>query len=118
MLNTVGVHWLDHLTMIQFNMPRAVLDGPLGDYATTSYSWRLNTSFAPRGDYLADVAGLPPFVLIAGEQDEAMAADQYEPVMSGVTDKGRYHVVKGAAHLDIVDAPETERLIRAYLAGL
>ncbi len=118
MLNKVGIHWLDHLTMIQFAMPQAVLDGPLSDYATTSYSWRLNTSFAPRRDYLADIADLPPFLLIAGAQDEAMAAGEYEPLLSDVTDKGRYHIVEGAAHLDVVDAAETEALIRDYLREL
>ena len=115
MLNNVGIHWLDQLDMIQFNMPKAILDGPLGHYATTSYSWRLNTSFAPRSKYLADVAELPPFLLIAGAQDEAMVAEAYESLLSDVTDKGRYHVVEGAGHLDIVDAPETEALIRDYL---
>ncbi|MBL3701873.1 alpha/beta fold hydrolase [Sulfitobacter sp. BDSS02] len=118
MLNTVGIHWLDHMDVIQFNLPKAVLDGPLGDYAATSYSWRLNTSFAPRSDYIADIAELPPFLLVAGAQDEAMVADQYEPLMSDVTDEGRYHVVNGAAHLDIVDAPETEALIRDFLSEL
>ncbi|WMS44520.1 alpha/beta fold hydrolase [Acuticoccus sp. MNP-M23] len=115
MLNSAGIHWLDHMKMIQFNMPKSVLDGPLGDCATTSYSWRLNTSFAPRSNYIADVAELPPFLLVAGAQDEAMEADRYGPLMSTVTDKGNYHVINGAAHLDIVDAPETEALIRDYL---
>jgi len=71
MLNTFRIRALNHLTIIQFAMPQAVLDGPLGDTATTAYSYRLNTSFAPRGDYLSDVAALPPFVLIAGSADEA-----------------------------------------------
>lgn len=115
MLNNVGIHWLDHLTMIQFNMPKAVLDGPLGDFATTSYSWRLNTSFAPRSAYLEDVAKLPAFLLVAGAQDEAMAADQYASIMGDVTNGGRYEIVEGAAHLDIVEAPETEALIRDFL---
>lgn len=35
MLNTVGIHGLDHLVMIQFNMPETVLNGPLGRFATT-----------------------------------------------------------------------------------
>lgn len=115
MLNAVGIHRLDHLTIIQFNMPETILDGPLGDYATTAYSWRLNTSFAPRSTFLEDVAELPPFLLVAGDQDEAMAAEQYAPLMSDVTDKGRYEVVDGAAHLDIVNNPETEVLIRDFL---
>lgn len=118
MLNTVGITALDHLPMIQFAMPRAVLEGPLGDYATTSYSWRLNKSYAPRDDYLADVAALPPFLLVAGRDDEAFDAEGYAPLMGTVTDKGRYEIVDGVGHLDIVDNPQTETLIRDYLLGL
>lgn len=114
-LNAFRIHLLDHLTVIQFAMPRRVLDGPMGDHATTAYSWRLNTSFAPRGDYLADVAGLPPFLLIAGREDEAFVAEGYEPLMTPATSKGRYAVLDDLGHLDIVDAPETEALIREYL---
>jgi pimeloyl-ACP methyl ester carboxylesterase len=118
MLNMVGIHALDHLTAIRFAMPRAVLNGPLGHTATTRYSWRLNLSYAPRRDYLADVAALPPFVLIAGAQDESFVAERYAPLMSGATDKGRYHVLPGVGHLDVVDAPRTEALIREFLGAL
>ncbi len=116
MLNAVGIQALDGLTAIQFNMPAAVLDGPMGGFATTAYSWRLNQSYAPRADYLADVAKLPRFLLIAGADDEAFDATGYAPLMSGVSDKGRYEVVDGAAHLDIVDHARTEALIREYLS--
>lgn len=115
MLNSVGIHWLDHLIVIQFNMPREVLDGPLGSFATTSYSWRLNTSFAPRRSYLEEIAKLPPFLLVAGGNDEAMSAEDYAPLMREVTDKGLYKIVNSAGHLDIVDTPKTEDLIREYL---
>lgn len=115
MLNRVGIHWLDHLTVIQFNMPREVLDGPRGDFATTSYSWRLNTSFAPTRSYLQEVAKLPSFLLVAGAKDEAMSAEGYAPLMSDVTDRGRYEIVDGVGHLDIVDSPKTVALIRDYL---
>lgn len=115
MLNSVGIHRLDHLTVIQFSMPQQVLDGPRGDFATTSYSWRLNTSFAPRRSYLDEIAKLPSFLLVAGANDEAMSAEKYAPLMSSVTDKGRYKIVESVGHLDIVDAPETEAFIREYL---
>lgn len=118
MLNAVRFRALNHLTAIEFNMPRAVLDGPLGDTATTAYSFRLNTSFAPRGDYLADVARLPRFLLIAGAEDESMVAGAYEPVMSGATDKGRYLTLPGVGHLALVDAPATEAAIREFLSGV
>lgn len=118
MLNMVGIHALDHLTAIRFAMSEAVLDGPLGHTATTAYSWRLNKSYAPRSDYKADIAALPPFLLIAGADDESFHADRYDPLMSGVTDKGSYHVLPGIGHLGVVDAPRTETLIREFLGAL
>lgn len=118
MLTNIGITALNHLPMIQFNMPRAVLDGPYGTLATTAYSYRLNTSFAPRQDYLADVAALPQFLLVAGAADEAFHAAEYEPLMSSVTAKGRYVLVPGVAHLDIVDAAQTETAIRDFLREL
>ncbi|KIN64800.1 Alpha/beta hydrolase [Sulfitobacter noctilucicola] len=117
-LNTFRITALNHLEIIQFRMPQAVLDGPLGDTATTAYSYRLNTGFAPRADYLKDVAALPPFTLIVGSADEAFVADQYQPTMSAVTDKGTYIIVDGVGHLAIVDATETEQAIRELLNGL
>ncbi len=116
MLNMVGVHWLDRLTAIQFSMPDAVLNGPSGDQATLAYSWRLNVSYAPRDDYLADVAALPPFQLIVGAQDESFVASGYAPLMSRVSDVGQYHVIAGVGHLGVVDAPETAKLMEQFLA--
>ncbi len=114
-LNTFRITAFNHLPIIQFNMPQAVLDGPLGDTATTSYSYRLNASYAPRGDYLADVAALPPFVLIAGSSDEAFISSQYAPTMGAVTDKGRFDMLLGASHLGIVDDPRTQGIIEGFL---
>lgn len=115
MLNAVGITALNHLIAIQFAMPQAVLDGPLGHTATTAYTFRLNASFAPRNDYKADIAALPPFLLIAGMQDEAFVAEEFEPLMSDVTDKGRYALIADVSHLDVVNAPETLTLIQEFL---
>jgi alpha-beta hydrolase superfamily lysophospholipase len=113
MLNTFKITALNHLTIIQFNMPKAAREGEYGHLATLAYSYRLNTGYAPRMDYLKDIAALPKFTLIAGRDDEAFYADKYEEVMSAVTDKGSYHIVDGETHLSIVDAPASEALIRA-----
>jgi pimeloyl-ACP methyl ester carboxylesterase len=117
-LNGFNVQALNHLTIMQFNMPKVVMDGPLGDTATTEYSYRLNTAFAPRSDYLKDVAALPRFALIVGAQDEVFFADAYEPTLSKVTDKGSYLIVDGVNHLDIVSAPETAARIKEFLNDL
>tara|TARA_R110002020_G_scaffold475858_1_gene713207 strand:+ start:29743 stop:30720 length:978 start_codon:yes stop_codon:yes gene_type:complete len=114
-LNTFRITALNHLPVIQLDMPRAVLDGPLGDTATTSYSYRLNKSFAPRSDYLQDVAALPPFVLLAGGADEAFISSQYAPTMGAVTDKGRFDMILGANHLDLVDDPRTLAIVKGFL---
>lgn len=118
MLNGIGITVFNHMRVIQFNFPDQVLDGAQGAQATPAYSYRLNTSYAPRGDYLADVAALPPFLLVAGTKDEAFVADQFEPVLAGANDQGRYVLVPEVGHLDIVNAPETERAIRALLHEL
>lgn len=115
MLNMIGLHLLDGMTAIQFAFPRDILDGPQGRFATPAYAWRLNLSFAPRRDYLADIAQLPPFLLVAGRDDEAFRADLFEPTMRPATDKGAYVLLDGAGHLDVVDDPRTEAAIRRYL---
>ncbi|MFK7752448.1 MAG: alpha/beta hydrolase [Sedimentitalea sp.] len=117
-LNTFRIRALNHLTVMQFNMPRQVLDGPLGHTATLAYSQRLNMSYAPRNAYLKDVAKLPPFVLIAGADDEAFLAQAYEPTLSPANPKGAYHLIAGINHLDVVNAPQTLTLIARYLDDL
>ena len=118
MLNAVGVRALNHLPVITFAFPARVLEGPLGDTATRSYSYRLNTSYAPRSDYKRDIAALPPFLLMAGAEDEAFVAEGYEALMSPLNAKGTYRVVPGVGHLGIVDAPETAAAMRELLRGL
>lgn len=118
MLNAVKIRALNHLTVIQFAMPQQVLDGPLGHTATTSYSYRLNSSYAPRSDYEADIAALPRFLLVAGAEDEAFVADGYQPLMKAVTDQGVYNVISGVGHLDVVDDPRTLTAIRDFLDEL
>lgn len=115
MLNSFGVTALNHLTAIQFNMPAQITDGPYGNLATTAYSYRLNTGFAPRGDYLKDIAALPKFTLVVGSENKAFYADKYEEVMSAVTDKGIYKIVDGVDHLGIIDAAETVAQFKGVL---
>ena len=115
MLNGVGITALNYLPVIQFSMPKQVLEGPLGANATTMYSYRLNTSFAPRNDYEKDMAALPEFLLIAGTKDEAFFAEEYEPLMSKSNPNGQYHLVTGASHLDVINLAETTDVMGRFL---
>jgi pimeloyl-ACP methyl ester carboxylesterase len=113
MLNAVGIKVANGATIMEFRVP----DGPLAETMTSAYSFRLNISFAPRGDYLADVAALPKFQLIVGAEDEVFKAEAFEPLMAGVTDKGRYHILDGVSHLDVFLDKDAAALIAGFVSG-
>ncbi len=118
MLNRLGISWLNGLTVIRFAMPQAVLDGPLGHTATTAYSYRLNTSYAPRANYTDDLAAMQqPFLLVAGEADESFVAEAYEPVISAYTDSGAYVLLPDTGHIDLLTNPQLVPLMEAWLAN-
>ena len=101
-LNQIGIAAFNHLPVISFAMAAQVLDGPYGDTATTRYSYRLNTSFAPRSDYERDLRAMTqPFLLIAGADDETFFADRYEAVISAQTRSGTYRVLPGIGHIGV-----------------
>ncbi|MCJ7772841.1 MAG: alpha/beta hydrolase, partial [Desulfobacterales bacterium] len=81
MLNNVGIHWFDYLTVIEFNLPKEARDGS----ETLMYSHRLNTSYAPR-DYKKDLGEITqPLLVVVGVADDAFIAGQFEPVISQYT---------------------------------
>ncbi|WP_097107638.1 alpha/beta hydrolase [Hoeflea halophila] len=118
MLNTVGITGLNGLTAIQFNFPGEVLNGAQGETATAHYSYRLNTAYAPRSDYLSDIAALPPFLLLAGAEDESFNAQAYEPTMQQVNPNGTYELLDGKSHLAIISDDRTAGLIAAFVKAL
>lgn len=118
MLNMVRLRVFNHLPVIWFSFPKSVLEGPLGHLATPWYSFRLNTSYAPRAKYERDIAALPPYLLIVGDQDEAFVAKEYKPLMSKYAPHGRFERLPGIGHLDVVDAPETLEIMKDYIRDI
>jgi hypothetical protein len=113
MLNALGLTQLNHLTIIQFAMPETVLAGPLGASVTTAYSYRLNTAYAPRLNYGADLAAIrQPLFVIAGDADETFIAAQYEPTITAHTAAGSYTVLPGVTHIGLL----TDEAARAALS--
>lgn len=116
MLNAVGISLLNDLPMISFAMPAKVLNGPLGETATTMYSYRLNTSFAPRDDFEADIAALKqPFLLMAGQADESFIAEEYQKLMQPLTGSGDYMLFDGVNHLGLVNDSNAQLAIVEWL---
>lgn len=119
LLNAVGVTALNHLPVISFAMPKTVLDGPLGHTATTTYSHALNTSYAPRSDYAADLKAMTlPFLLIAGAEDEAFFADRYEPTIAPHAPGGTYVILPGIGHLGLVTDDAAFAAVEDFLKRL
>ena len=112
MLNGIGITAANGLTVMEFALP----EGEVAETMTNAYSFRLNTSYAPRNDYLADVAALPTFQVIVGSEDEAFFAAEFEPLMTEVTDKGSYHVLDGVSHLDVFLSKDAAKLIAEFVS--
>ncbi len=117
LLNNIGIHSFDNLTSIEFNMPQAFRNGT----ETLAYSFRLNTSFAPR-DYEADLSSISqPLLVLAGTADETMFAEQYQPVIAQSTpDNKRVQVtlLPGVSHMGVVVSPDVRPVVQAWIEGL
>ncbi len=113
MLNNVGIHWFDHLTAIDFNMPEEARDGT----ETLAYSHRLNTGFAPR-NYKKDLAAITqPLLVIAGTDDEGFYGEEYEPVISQYAE-ARFELLEGVSHMGSVVDPSVRPVVKAWLEDL
>jgi alpha-beta hydrolase superfamily lysophospholipase len=111
--NSFGVErWNDRI-VIEFAMPESVRDGS----QTLSYSYRLNTGYAPR-DYARDLAAVrEPLLVVVGSEDEAFYADRFGETI-GAHARADVRLVEGASHLGIVSDPETARALAQWIAGL
>jgi hypothetical protein len=77
----------------------------------------LNKGYAPRRDWREDVGSLPPFLLVAGREDEAFVAEGYEPEFTKYTGEGQYLLLEGVGHLDVVNDPATQAAVKDFLAN-
>ena len=113
MLNNVGIHWFNDLTVMEFNMPKRARDGT----ETLSYSYRLTMAYAPH-DYEKDLCAITqPLLVLAGTKDETMIYCQYEPVISRYTNVN-VKLFQGVTHMGLVVSPEVQPVIKEWLEGL
>ena len=113
MLNNVGIRWFNYLTVIEFNMPQEARDGT----ETLSYTFRMNTAYAPR-NYKKDLGAIyQPLLVVAGTGDESFYAGQFEPVISKYT-KTEVALLEGVSHMGVVVGEETQPAIKEWLEDL
>ncbi len=113
MLNNVGLHWFDHLNVLEFNMPEEARSGT----ETLHYSYRLNTAYHPR-NYKKDLAAITqPLLVISGSADEINFPEQYEPVISQYT-RADVEIIPDLTHMGVVVRPEIQPIIKEWLQDL
>lgn len=97
MLNAARITALNHLPVISFRLPENGKTLKM----TEQYSYRMNTSFSPQREFEKDIAALPPFEIVVGDEDEAFYADQYEPLLGAIENQGSVKRFSGLSHLDV-----------------
>ncbi|PKN63030.1 MAG: alpha/beta hydrolase [Deltaproteobacteria bacterium HGW-Deltaproteobacteria-15] len=110
MLSNIGIHWFNHLPVIDFDMPKEARDGT----ETLSYSYRLNTGYAPRDYKKALRAITQPLLVVVGMSDEIFFADQFEPVISRYT-KVKVRLMPGLTHMGVVVNTAVQPVIKDWL---
>lgn len=97
-LNCLGIRFLNHRKVIEFNRPP-------DRKATLAYSYCLNTSCHPRLPYKKDIAALKgKSIVVVGSEDEANDPLHYPKVMQDPESK-TIQIVPGAKHLNLVEHP-------------
>ena len=110
MLNTVGIHALDHLPTIRFNLPPEFRDGS----ETLTYSWRLMTNFNLHDDFHSDIAALQDTALVlVGRNDEAMNAEAFPSLFKELGKP--VELVDGTDHFSLVIDPDVFGKIGTWL---
>jgi len=114
MLNNVGITWFNHLPVIDFNMPKEYRDGT----ETLSYSFRLNTGYAPR-NYKKDFAKMSNKALVAiGTADESFDSTKFMPEISKYKEDIEVVEIEGLTHMGIVMGNEIRDIIKTWIESL
>jgi non-heme chloroperoxidase len=100
-LNKVGIHWFNGLTIVAFAVaPHAAV--PLDD----SYSYRMQANFSAPHDALARLSSVKqPLAVLVGAQDEIMYADRYAPLIHRDSPEVPVTVVPGVDHMGMIVEP-------------
>jgi non-heme chloroperoxidase len=113
-LNGIGIHALDHLPVISFQMPEALRDGT----ETLQYTHRLNTGLAPV-DYAADLASWKkPLLVLVGAEDEAFLPHEFEGAVLPHAPHATVELLPGVSHLGIAADPRAVSRIQGFVQDL
>jgi len=114
MLNNVKIPWLNFLPVIDFNMPEEFCNGT----ETLTYSFRLNTGFAP-DNYQKDLGQIRQNLLVlAGTADESFIAEAFLPEITKYKDDAEVGTIENVTHMGIVMGNEVRPVLKQWIADL
>jgi alpha-beta hydrolase superfamily lysophospholipase len=112
LLNRVGIHAFDHLTVLAF-----AIDPKRADILTDHYSWLLTRNFATK-DYAADLRNAScPVAVLVGEKDELFDAAKFAPTIAAVRTDIPVTVIPGLSHIEMTTDPRAVPAIVAAVRG-
>ena|SRR3989338_5904242 len=110
LLNTLGIHMLDHVVTLTFNLPKKYRDGT----ETLEYTHTTVVSFTP-DDYEKDFKALrKPTLLLVGGKDEAMVASAFSAVVPKAK-SFQAQILLGISHMGVVVNPVATQALSAWL---
>ncbi len=112
MLDAVGLHALEDLEVLRFNIPPERREG-----ATPVYSFRMYRSLAPRAWREAVAALRVPTLVLVGTGDAIFDARRY-PAAFAAQPRARVEVLEGMDHLGVAWRPEALAALGGFLGGL
>jgi pimeloyl-ACP methyl ester carboxylesterase len=106
MLNVAGVHGLDGLDTLYFDLP---FDLPI-----RAYTFRAVASMAPDDYRPALTADALPMLVVVGQKDEAFRADAY-PAVAGLHRNGKAVIVEGETHDGVLVSRAAMEAVQAWI---
>lgn len=106
-LNGLGIHWFDGFPVVSYAIPPT-----MAQRMTGSYSFRLTVNFGAGPQYESYLRNIRrPAVILVGNADEQVIADQYAPLLQRLGVNIPVTIVPNMKHTDMIRNPEAIRVI-------
>lgn len=117
--NALGIHWSDQEIALQYAVPKAVWEGPLGFSVTSDYTWRFARSMQLPSSDGSDFAGVrAPYLALIGSDDEVVDATRLDSAIKSFNKHGETWVVPQETHFSLVNSQQTLAIIQNWLSKL
>ena len=105
-LDAIGIHHFDGLPVIYFAVPLDVQS------VTPSYSWRLQESFQPHDDFMADIRSVSrPMQVFVGADDQLFLPAKFKEVFDADRNDIPVTILPGLGHSDMATSQEAIRAV-------